>query len=119
MLIMIFKWWYGAGWAKAFRNIQSHTLGVGQSFSIPILIKTLFEPWKRIITYPGKSLDDHIKAAIDNLVSRFVGLSVRLIVLLTAGLLTALTAIGYSLLAIIWPLIPVAIVYCIFRGILG
>ena len=119
MLIMIFKWWYGPGWAQAFRNIKTHTLGVSRSFSIPILLRTLFEPWRRVITYPGRTLEDHIRSYIDNVVSRLVGFIVRLTVLFSAGLLTVITALTYCLLAIVWPLVPLLIIFCIYMGVKG
>jgi hypothetical protein len=119
MFMLLIKWWYGPGWALSFKNIKIHTSGVSSMFSIPQLLRTLFEPWKRIITNPGKSLQEHFAAYVDNLVSRFIGFSVRIIVLLTSGILILLTAIFYGLIAIIWPLLPLALIYCIFRGITG
>jgi hypothetical protein len=119
MLIMIFKWWYGTGWATAFKNIKTHTAGVSRSFSIPILLRTLFAPWRRVISYPGRTLEDHFRALLDNVISRLVGFVVRLMVLLAAGVLTLLTVLGYGLLAVVWPLIPLVIIYCIVRGVIG
>ncbi|MEI6237777.1 MAG: hypothetical protein WCP03_04230 [Candidatus Saccharibacteria bacterium] len=119
MLIMIFKWWYGPGWSRAFKNIKIHTVGVSQSFSIPILLKTLFAPWHRMVSYPGRALDDKFRAIIDNLVSRLVGFVVRLMVLFTAALLTFLTAVGYGLLAVLWPLFPIIIIYCLVKVVIG
>ena len=103
----------------AFRNIQIHTLGVSRSFSIPILLRTLFAPWRRVISYPGKTIEEHFRAFVDNVVSRMVGFVVRLIVLISAGLIILLTALGYGLLAIIWPLIPLIIIFCIVMGVIG
>lgn len=119
MLIMIFRWWYGPGWGQAFRNIKMHTVGVSRSFSIPILLRTLFAPWRRVISYPGKTLEEHFRAFVDNIVSRSVGFVVRLIVLISAAIIIILTAIGYSLLAIVWPLIPLIVIFCIVMGVIG
>lgn len=119
MLVMIFKWWYGPGWVQAFKNIKIHTIGVSQAFSIPILLKTLFAPWHRMITYPGRALEDKFKAAIDNIVSRMVGFVIRLMVVITATLMILFTAIGYGLLAIAWPFVPLLIVFCVVKAAIG
>jgi hypothetical protein len=88
-------------------------------FSVPILIRTLFAPWRRIITYPGATIDAKLRAAGDNMVSRVVGFSVRSMVLFSAGVMLVLVAAVAALQLIIWPLIPVAVVVAIVKGIIG
>jgi len=87
-------------------------------FSVDVLIKTLFSPWKRIISLPGRSLDEKFRAAIDNLVSRVIGFMVRILVLIAAVIIMIVTlAVGVAL-AILWPLIPFLAVGLIVWGIL-
>jgi hypothetical protein len=119
MIIILIKWWYGPGWIKAFVDIKSRASGIARAFSITILLKTLFAPWKRIITYSDRSLGDKFRALLDNIVSRAVGFVVRGIVLVAALLLTLLTAVVYLLIALIWPFVPVIIMYCLWRSIIG
>lgn len=67
----------------------------------------------------GRSLDAKVKDALDNFVSRCVGFVVRFIVLLTA-LLGMLVSFVFGIIAmLLWPLIPLLIVYCVVRGITG
>ena len=77
-------------------------------FSMRQLLRTLFAPWKRIITPPGRSLEDRLRAVGDNAFSRVVGFVVRAIVLLAALLSIAVIALLSVLEIIIWPLMPVA-----------
>ena len=88
-------------------------------FSVPILLRTLFSPWKRIITYPGASLDAKIRAFSDNMVSRAVGFSVRLLVLFTAALMLLLVSIVALIEIVVWPLLPILIIVTIVKGIIG
>ena len=119
MVFELFRWWYSTGWAQAAGSISTWSNNVSRTFSVPLLIKTLFSPWKRITGFGGKSLDAKIRASIDNLISRVVGFVTRLLVLVAAGLMMLIVLVAGALFTIIWPLIPIAVIYCITRGILG
>jgi hypothetical protein len=91
---------------------------LAEAFSLKILLRTLFAPWKRIITAPGAGLDAKLQAMGDNLVSRFVGFTVRFVVLLTAAIaFVAFCLVGLAEL-IVWPLVPLAGVALIVKGLL-
>lgn len=120
MLLMLaiefFAWWYGAGWLQTVRNVQKRLAKTSHMFSVPILLRTLFAPWKRIVSYPGASLDAKLRAASDNLFSRCVGFTVRIMVLLAAFIM--LTVVGVFALAevVVWPLLPLAVPVLIVLG---
>lgn len=112
-------WWYGKGWANTVANLRSMVTGISRLFSVPILLRTLFAPWKRIISYPGASLDAKLRALIDNLISRAVGFIVRTLVLLTALIMEALASCLGVLWIVIWPCIPLLGVVLLVKGIAG
>jgi len=117
LALEFFTWWYGQGWLRRWRGIGYHIHKTTQVFSILILLKTLFEPWRRIISYPGEGLNNHLRAMVDNLFSRIVGLCVRVLVIIFAGLtLVFIILIGVSL-ALIWPLLPFAVLGLIIKGV--
>ncbi len=110
-------WWYGVGWKLVAQRVQKRLDKTLASFSVPTLIRTLFSPWKRIITAPGAGIAAHMQAAGDNLVSRMVGFSVRLMVLLAATVSMALIAVGGILQIVLWPLVPLLIIVGLVKGL--
>jgi hypothetical protein len=79
-------------------------------FSIPILLKTLLNPWHKLVNSYGRGFDIKIffSTLADNLISRFLGFLVRTVTI-TIGLLFELAVLtgGFLLLAAwyLWPLI--------------
>jgi len=119
MVFELFRWWYGPGWMEAARSVTRRTASIEQSFSLGTLVRTLFSPWRRIVSNGGRGLDAKMQAMFDNLVSRFVGFFVRLFVIATACLALGLVFFFGLVLVIIWPLVPLGIVYGLVRSITG
>ena len=111
-------WWYGAGWSGVLRATGKRVASLAETFSVAMLLRTLFSPWKRIITYPGASLQDHLRAFVDNLISRFVGFFVRISVLFCAGVFLFLLLLLGLAEIVIWPLLPAASVVLVIKGLL-
>ena len=100
MMVMFgafFSWWYGRGWKLVATSLKPRLHGVANAFSVRQLLRTLFEPWRRIVTEPGSSLEDRWKAGFDNAFSRMVGFVVRLFVLVAA--VGALAAVRFYVAA--------------------
>ncbi|HSX44714.1 MAG TPA: hypothetical protein VLF39_01200 [Candidatus Saccharimonadales bacterium] len=117
MLFELVTWWYGKGWLDTLNRIKRQIQGIWRMFSILILLKTLFDPWKRIISPPGKSLDAMWRALVDNLISRLIGFVVRVLVIIAAFVVTTMAAIVGAVMAIGWVLLPPAMLFFIFKVI--
>lgn len=117
LILSFFSWWYSSGWKQVFDNFMPRIRNVANSFSVSQLLRTLFAPWRRIISYPGASLNDKMRAWGDNLFSRIIGFIVRLGVLLTAFLTLAVVGLLTAAELIIWPLLPLAVVGCLIAGL--
>ncbi|MGH7240180.1 MAG: hypothetical protein ACREHG_08995 [Candidatus Saccharimonadales bacterium] len=117
-IVSFLRWWYGTGWANVLSGLRTHAEGVLDAFSMPQLSRTMFAPWRRIISYPGAGLDARIKAWADNLFSRTIGFVVRLLVLLTACLTLSLVILVSLLEFVLWPLLPPAAIGCLIAGVL-
>ena len=118
LAVAFIRWWYGAGWKGVSVGVQRRMDHTAQSFSVPTLVRTLFAPWKRIVTAPGAGIDAHLRAMGDNAVSRLVGFTVRLTVLFSAGVSLAFMAGAGLLQIVLWPLIPPAAIALIVGGLL-
>lgn len=115
-MVEFIRWWYGAGWVQVMRSAGQRLRGLALAFSLPILIRTLFAPWRRIISYGDRSFEDSLRALLDNTVSRFVGFGVRLAVLLAALALIIITSLVSLVVIVAWPLLPAVGLALIIRG---
>ncbi|HVV25921.1 MAG TPA: hypothetical protein VHC21_02730 [Candidatus Saccharimonadales bacterium] len=117
LAVSFFSWWYGRGWRQVAASFTARLRRVAATFSVSQLLRTLFAPWRRIISYPGASLGERFRAWGDNLFSRAVGFVVRLVVLFTA-LLVSVVVVLFSLIElIVWPLLPIAAPVLIIVGL--
>jgi hypothetical protein len=116
MLIAFFSWWYGQGWKQVAGSLGPRLRGTAEAFSVNQLSRTLFSPWKRIISTPGRSLEERLRAWADNMFSRVIGFCVRVMVLL-AALLVSLAVSVFTVFEIVaWPLVPFGVVVLIVLG---
>lgn len=111
LAVGFFSWWYSAGWRTLAKNVRKRLQKTSAMFSVPSLTRTLFAPWKRIVTNPGAGLQAHLQAIGDNMVSRAIGFTVRLFVLIAALFSVLIVAVIGVVQIILWPLVPLAIVY--------
>jgi hypothetical protein len=120
MLVMLvtafFSWWYGPGWKQVMNSFSRRLKSVNESFSVNLLLPTLFAPWKQIVSQPGRSLEDRLHAWADNMFSRVIGFIVRAGVLF-AALVTLIAVVLLTILeVIVWPLLPLAVPVLIVLG---
>ena len=113
-----FKWWYGAGWARAAKDAVDLVKKVELSFSLSVLLRTLFSPWKMIVTEPGRSMDEKMRAMLDNLVSRTVGFFVRIFSLFAALVLMFMAVIVGVVISVSWPLLPLLIILSAVKAVI-
>ena len=80
-------------------------------FSLPLLLKTLFSPWKRLVLAddkPGFNFSDFFQRLTFNLISRGVGATVRTILFFVGIILVILSFIGGVLALFLWLAFPPA-----------
>lgn len=111
MLVAFFSWWYGEGARRQVETISRRIASLFDLFSIELLVRTLFSPFRQI---SAGNLDGPIgvqfRAFIDKLISRFIGGLVRSSVLV-AGCITIFVASILSVLQILFwyfaPFLPI------------
>ena len=103
----VLRYWYGTELPKAPRRLHGFILTTADAFSMPLLLKTLFAPWRRdVLPTTGLALQEKFRVIGYNLVAIFIGFFVRLFVLFIASFLVALTILLGTLLLGLWVILP-------------
>ena len=119
-MVTYFYWWYAEEPVYLWRAIIITTRKIFHSFSVPLLFRTLFDPWKRdASSAENASIQTLYQIWLNNLVSRFVGFIVRLFTIFTGLLLTTAFFMLATLCFLAWLILPVIIIYLLVSGIEG
>ena len=88
-------------------------------FSVPFLLKTFFEPWKRLDEHarPGLHPVEWTSALIVTSIMRAVGMCARIFLLLLAILGFVFVCVGGALGLVVWLLLPVLVGVVLFWGV--
>jgi hypothetical protein len=109
MLFMsLIQWWYGDGWRLQARKMSDRFASMTDFFSITLLLKTLFQPYRQISA--GKvdgSLDERLRAFGDKLISRVIGAGIRLFILAFGVAAITLQGLIGIVLLVAWAVVPV------------
>ncbi|MCE7936203.1 hypothetical protein DYH10_00185 [Candidatus Saccharibacteria bacterium CPR2] len=119
LLIAFFNWWYGQGWVWIAKRSINKIQNLADNFSVGILLRTLFAPWKQIVFYTGtqSAIGIKLRALVDNMVSRLVGFMVRTFVLIAAGFSLVLATVAGILIVVLWPLLPILVIVLALAGV--
>jgi hypothetical protein len=109
-------WHYG----QAYKDLKTIFLNLiwflFHFFSISVLLKTLFSPWKRVVdeTYKGGlDIEGYASATLVNIIMRLVGFVSRSILILAGLICIIFILISAILVFIAWTLLPGLIVVII------
>jgi hypothetical protein len=106
-IVGILSWWYGPGWRGRAAIIRDRLDGTMDYFSIDLLLKTLFSPFRQISA--GKTtgpLAVQMRAFFDRLISRMIGAMVRSAVILVGIVAIIISAIVGIVTLVIWAFVP-------------
>ena len=112
-------WHYGEAYRDIIRLWTNFLWFFGNFFSLTLLIKTFFAPWKRIKEGRGArfSLENIAEAVVTNTVMRLVGALMRSAVIL-AGSIAVLAVFWLGILLIaVWTLLPLLLVLSFIYGL--
>lgn len=117
VIIDLFSWWYGTGWITLAQGVGHRLSAVLRFFSVPMLLGSLFSPFRQIsAANTGGPLGVQLRAWGDRTFSRFMGMIVRLLVILVGVAALAVTAVFGLVIIILWPLVPVLPVIGLLAG---
>ena len=106
-----FLWHYTLAFRDMWHLRMNAFWAINRIFSIPLLLRTLFSPWKRILETEGKKFDleDWAERKVVNLMSRFVGAMMRIPVIamgLVSFVATFLLGVCFY---VFWVMVPLII----------
>lgn len=116
----ILVWWYTEGWRQRLVVLQESVDSMMDYFSIDLLLKTLFAPFRQISA--GRvdgPLDVQLRAFFDQLVSRVIGAVVRTIVVVIGAVAIGLGLLADGLLLAAWAFVPLLPVFGLILFLLG
>lgn len=107
-IVGLLGWWYGAGWRNRLRMIVERLARAYDFFSLDLLLKTLFAPFRQISAGQVKgSLSVQLRAFFDQLLSRCIGAIVRMIMLVVGAVWTTTLAIIGVIEGLLWLFVPI------------
>lgn len=116
----LLAWWYGAAWLEVWRSVLTRAQGVLAAFSVGLLARTLFAPFRQIDAGSVRgSLGLQLHAWFDRTFSRFVGFGVRSVMIVSGCLTAAMVLCAGIVWAIVWlviPILPIAGVFLMLSG---
>lgn len=101
------SWWYGEGWMQRAGLIKERLARTLDFFSIGLLLRTLFSPFRQISA--GKAngpLSVKLRALADKLISRLIGAGLRVVMILTASVAVTVQAVFGAVILVVWAVIP-------------
>lgn len=101
---------------KAWKNFLLFNLNY---FSIPLLLKTFFSPWRRYRWSYGRGFDIKVyfETAVSNLFSRSVGAVVRSFLICIGLLAEIFIILAGAIIFLGWILLPALLVFGLILGI--
>lgn len=109
IILSLFSWWYTTGWLALARKSGDRIQSVLNFFSVPLLLGSLFAPFRQISAGRVQgSLAVQLQAFGDRLFSRFIGAIVRSLLIILGVALVMLIAVISLLVLLVWPCIPFA-----------
>ena len=106
-LVGIFQWWYGSGWLRHCRRSYVGILRTANFFSIGLLFRTLFNPFRQISAGSVQGgLPEQLKAFADRSISRFIGANIRFWTIMVGMVAILIRAIWVIMSIVVWTILP-------------
>lgn len=119
-IVGLLSWWYTTGWRQRLVRMREHLVALADYFSIDLLLRTLFSPFRQISAGKVRGpLGVQLRAWLDRLVSRLIGAMVRLFMIVIGALAMIISALVYSVGVVLWAVVPVLPIVGIIAGMNG
>lgn len=119
-IVGILGWWYTTGWKQRFKALSERLLHTADYFSIDLLLKTLFAPYRQISAGQVRGpIGVQLRAFFDQLLSRIIGAIVRTFMII-AGLISMFVYLTVGLILVVaWGMVPLIPLVCLVLFFVG
>ena len=118
VLLRYFVWHYTEAPGDIFLVWRNFFWFIGHYFSIPLLFRTLFSPWKRMSEhYQKDGLEALVEVIVLNIMSRMLGFIVRCFLLLLGIITELLLIVSLCVFYAVWVMFPVLSIGSVVIGI--
>jgi len=103
------SWYYSQGVDYYIASWFSTVRSVNHYFSLPLLMRTLFSPWKRMVVVdksPGFNIQKRFEAFTFNMISRGIGAFVRFTLIWVGAIFIIFTFLGGIMGLFLWLALP-------------
>ncbi|MFA6552745.1 MAG: hypothetical protein WCT19_04595 [Candidatus Paceibacterota bacterium] len=111
-------WHYTSAFADTARIFSNLFWFLWHYFSIEILLKTLFSPWRRLHDDAGggSRTENFLSGLVINNMMRFIGFFIRSFTIIFGLVVIVFTFIFAVLFFIFWAVLPIAVTVLLFLG---
>lgn len=115
---LFWQWYYTEAVRDVLQGWRNFIIFSLEYFSIPLLLKTIFAPWKRDITKKPRGLDfkKFFEYLVFNAISRGLGFLVRFFTIIVGILFLLLVIVIGALFFIIWLILPLMMIGLLVLG---
>lgn len=111
MALDYFLWWYSSGFLRLLKYLKAFIIILADNFSVRILVRTFFQPWKRdVSSTKGLSLDRKFQIWMWNLISRAFGMVIKSFTFLIFLVIFIILLVIELFLIIAWLLYPLIVI---------
>jgi hypothetical protein len=107
-IVGILSWWYGPGWRQRVVRLGERLRASMDYFSIDLLLKTFFAPFRQISAGKVKGpLGVQMRALLDRIISRLIGAMIRFVMVIVGSLAIGFHGVIGVIMLGVWALVPI------------
>jgi hypothetical protein len=119
-IVGIFSWWYGAGWKQRLLMLRERLGSTADYFSIDLLLKTLFSPYRQISAGQVRgSINVQMHAFFDRLLSRIIGAIIRTFMIIIGTVTMLFQVVFGGIMLMVWAIVPLLPIIGVILFIVG
>lgn len=108
IVLDMLAWWYTTAWVAVLHAAYRRTASVLEAFSVILLAKTLFAPFRQIDAGGVRGpIDVQLRAWFDRTFSRFFGAGIRTVMIITGCISAIATFLANIIWAAVWLVLPI------------